>query len=65
MRDASAAGGHYAEDRLALTGYGHAARAAREDAERDLDTAREARASMRSDWHHKLADRRKEVRTQQ
>lgn len=53
--------GCYGEDRAALTEYGHAARAAREDAERDLETAREGRASMRSDWHHKLADRRKEV----
>ena len=53
--------GAFTEDHAVLTEHMHAARAAREDAERDVAATKAQRDTVRSDWARKLQDRRKEV----
>lgn len=51
----------FMEDHAVLTEHMHAARAAREETERDLATTKGQKDAVRSDWARKLQDRRKEV----
>lgn len=62
VREGREALGAFAEDRVVLTEHMHAARAAREDADRSLATTKAQKEAVRSDWARKLQDRRKEVR---
>ena len=61
MREARAAKEGAADDVTALTKQMHEMRAAREDAERELGGVVAMFDQVRSDWHKKLKDRRKEV----
>jgi hypothetical protein len=62
VREGREALGAFAEDHVVLTEHMHAARAAREDADRSLATTKAQKEAVRSDWARKLQDRRKEVR---
>jgi t-SNARE complex subunit (syntaxin) len=61
VREVRAAVDAFSEDQVALTEYMHATRVAKEDAERDLATAKAQKEAVRNDWQRKLQDRRKEV----
>lgn len=61
VREARTAVDAFTEDHVALTEHMHAARAAREDAERDLAAAKAQKEAVAHDWQRKLQDRRKEV----
>ncbi len=62
LREGREALGAFGEDHAVLTEHMHAARAAREDADRTLAVTKAQKEAVRSDWARKLQDRRKEAR---